>query len=189
MTEKTTKTPLKSRLFKIRSHPRSDFIHCIYQICTVKMGTKKPRSLSTSGFLWVHLFWMHNMVAEVGFERPTRKYSRRQLVRGSASRLLLIFSLVALASSRTASTRTPSPLPPSEVVKHRTHSRKQKEKQPEWVAFFLVAEVGFEPHDLRVMSPTSYQAALLRDIDFSGFTVMVPVTGVEPVRYFRITGF
>ena len=53
----------------------------------------------------------------------------------------------------------------------------------------LVAEVGFEPHDLRVMSPTSYQAALLRDIDFSGFTVMVPVTGVEPVRYFRITGF
>ena len=29
---------------------------------------------------------------------------------------------------------------------------------------FLVAEVGFEPHGLRVMSPTSYQAALLRDI-------------------------
>ena len=29
---------------------------------------------------------------------------------------------------------------------------------------FLVAEVGFEPHDLRVMSPTSYQAAPLRDI-------------------------
>ena len=28
----------------------------------------------------------------------------------------------------------------------------------------LVAEMGFEPHDLRVMSPTSYQAALLRDI-------------------------
>ena len=30
----------------------------------------------------------------------------------------------------------------------------------------MVAEVGFEPHDLRVMSPTSYQAALLRDIQF-----------------------
>ena len=30
----------------------------------------------------------------------------------------------------------------------------------------MVAEVGFEPHDLRVMSPTSYQAALLRDINF-----------------------
>ena len=40
---------------------------------------------------------------------------------------------------------------------------------------FLVAEAGFEPHDLRVMSPTSYQAAPLRDI-------MVPEAGVEPVR-------
>ena len=30
------------------------------------------------------------------------------------------------------------------------------------------AEVGFEPHDLRVMSPTSYQAALLRDMMLSG---------------------
>ena len=39
----------------------------------------------------------------------------------------------------------------------------------------LVAGVGFEPHDLRVMSPTSYQAALPRDM-------MVPEAGVEPVR-------
>ena len=30
----------------------------------------------------------------------------------------------------------------------------------------MVAGVGFEPHDLRVMSPTSYQAALPRDIKF-----------------------
>ena len=30
--------------------------------------------------------------------------------------------------------------------------------------FSLVAEVGFEPHGLRVMSPTSYQTAPLRDI-------------------------
>ena len=29
---------------------------------------------------------------------------------------------------------------------------------------FLDAGVGFEPHDLRVMSPTSYQAALPCDI-------------------------
>ena len=57
----------------------------------------------------------------------------------------------------------------------------KKRKQPDWVASFLVAEAGFEPHDLRVMSPTSYQAAPLRD--------MVPETGIEPVRYFRITGF
>ena len=39
----------------------------------------------------------------------------------------------------------------------------------------MVAEAGFEPHDLRVMSPTSYQAAPLRDM-------MVPEAGVEPVR-------
>ena len=39
----------------------------------------------------------------------------------------------------------------------------------------MVAEVGFEPHDLRVMSPTSCQTAPLRDI-------MVPEAGVEPVR-------
>ena len=45
----------------------------------------------------------------------------------------------------------------------------------------MVAEMGFEPHDLRVMSPTSYQAAPLRD--------MVPETGLEPVRDFRLTGF
>ena len=35
--------------------------------------------------------------------------------------------------------------------------------------------MGFEPHDLRVMSPTSCQTAPLRDI-------MVPEAGVEPVR-------
>ena len=33
---------------------------------------------------------------------------------------------------------------------------------------FLVAEMGFEPHDLRVMSPTSYQTAPLRDIIGAG---------------------
>ena len=43
------------------------------------------------------------------------------------------------------------------------------------VYFLLVAEMGFEPHDLRVMSPASYQTAPLRDM-------MVPEAGVEPVR-------
>ena len=32
------------------------------------------------------------------------------------------------------------------------------------ILYLLVAERGFEPPDLRVMSPTSYLAALLRDI-------------------------
>ena len=31
---------------------------------------------------------------------------------------------------------------------------------------FSIAGKGFEPHDLRVMSPTSYQTALPRDIQF-----------------------
>ena len=60
---------------------------------------------------------------------------------------------------------------------------RQKKKQPDGLFLFcLVAEMGFEPHDLRVMSPTSYRTAPLRDI-------MVPETGIEPVRYSRITGF
>ena len=42
----------------------------------------------------------------------------------------------------------------------------------------MVAGVGFEPHDLRVMSPTSYQAALPRDMKLK----MVPEAGIEPVR-------
>ena len=42
--------------------------------------------------------------------------------------------------------------------------------------FLLVAEVGLEPHDLRVMSPASYQ--LLH----SAISNVVLVTGLEPVR-------
>ena len=49
-------------------------------------------------------------------------------------------------------------------------------------SFSLVAEMGFEPHDLRVMSPTSYQTAPLRD-------TVVPEAGVEPVREINLTGF
>ena len=61
-------------------------------------------------------------------------------------------------------------------------SEKYKKKKPLTRLFFLVAEMGFEPHDLRVMSPTSYQTAPLRDI-------MVPEAGVEPVREINLTGF
>ena len=48
--------------------------------------------------------------------------------------------------------------------------------------FHLVAGVGFEPHDLRVMSPTSYRTAPSRD-------TMVPEAGIEPVREVNLTGF
>ena len=56
---------------------------------------------------------------------------------------------------------------------------------------FLVAGVGFEPHDLRVMSPTSYQAALPRDIELMAESAkkMVPEAGIEPVREMNLTGF
>ena len=55
-----------------------------------------------------------------------------------------------------------------------TSRTKNKTNHKGWFRF-LVAEMGFEPHDLRVMSPTSCQTAPLRDI-------MVPEAGVEPVR-------
>ena len=42
----------------------------------------------------------------------------------------------------------------------------------------MVAEAGFEPHDLRVMSPTSYQAAPLRDMSLYNITY-----GSTIVRY------
>ena len=62
-------------------------------------------------------------------------------------------------------------LPPSaDLVEKSTHCLGRQ-----MCAFFLVAEMGFEPHDLRVMSPASYQTAPLRDI-------LVPEAGVEPVR-------
>ena len=46
------------------------------------------------------------------------------------------------------------------------HTVAKEKADASHLLFLLVAEVGFEPHDLRVMSPTSYQAALLRDMNF-----------------------
>ena len=45
-----------------------------------------------------------------------------------------------------------------------THTRQPTKKGHLTMSFSLVAGRGFEPPDLRVMSPTSYQAALPRDI-------------------------
>ena len=85
----------------------------------------------------------------------------------------------------------------------KSHYEKWVQKSPEalWHLGFLgwhlfrmhnmVAGVGFEPHDLRVMSPTSYQAALPRDMEFMAARVgfeprayceVVPEAGIEPVR-------
>ena len=47
-------------------------------------------------------------------------------------------------------------------------SKNEKSSPFGLLSSFLVAETGFEPRDLRVMSPTSYQAAPLRDIYGAG---------------------
>ena len=52
--------------------------------------------------------------------------------------------------------------------------------------YFLVAGVGLEPHDLRVMSPTSCQ--LLYPAIYK-IEKMVPDTGLEPVQDVTPTGF
>ena len=66
------------------------------------------------------------------------------------------------SKSEAREVQTPSP----------TQSKKRK-TQPSLVGqlSFLVAEMGFEPHDLRVMSPASYQTAPLRDIKLLSFSV------------------
>ena len=55
------------------------------------------------------------------------------------------------------------------------HIVPKTKKQSNGLLSFLVAGRGFEPPDLRVMSPTSYRTALPRDIS-------LPETGLEPVR-------
>ena len=98
--KKITQTPLKSRLFKFKSHPHGVFyVWHLLKSHYEKWVQKSPEALRHLGFLGWHPLRMHNMVAEM----------------------------------------------------------------------------GFEPHDLRVMSPASYQTAPLRDM-------MVPEAGVEPVR-------
>jgi hypothetical protein len=82
------------------------------------------------------------LVAELGFERPTRKYSRLGCVRGSAHPILLIFSLVALPRPRTASGRAPSPLPPrrfatAEAVMVKPLTEAKKRQTPDWVSVFF----------------------------------------------------
>ena len=51
----------------------------------------------------------------------------------------------------------------SEYILMRKNNEKALESL-EFQGYRRLAGMGFEPHDLRVMSPTSYQAALPRDI-------------------------
>ena len=75
-------------------------------------------------------------------------------------------------------------------------NRHEKTQKPLWFlgfqprylfrCYLLVAGVGLEPHDLRVMSPTSCQ--LLYPAIYK-IEKMVPDTGLEPVRDVTPTGF
>ena len=84
--------------------------------------------------------------------------------------------LVRLATRDIASVKTTLscfhlalPFPSPKVMEGANPLREQKKKtHHEGVFSFLVAEMGFEPHDLRVMSPTSCQTAPLRDIIGAG---------------------
>ena len=118
-------------------------------------------------------FWLRRW----DFSLPCRKYSRAG--RGVTPPPGSPYFLPCRAPSsrpRRRSHSGPTPSGNPDVRGVQVAFQSQREKHPQGVLFSLVAEVGFEPHDLRVMSPTSYQAALLRDI-------LVPEAGVEPVRY------
>ena len=126
---------------------------------------------------------MHNMVAVVGLGNLSKNQTkldslfrhRRIVVCLRLDTLALTYSLLWAVSADKNDTlsflsRLPNELRSSVYnLKPRRKPRLRKQKKnrhPMGVCLFLVAEVGFEPHDLRVMSPTSYQAALLRDIAF-----------------------
>ena len=70
-------------------------------------------------------------------------------------------------------------------------SATKRKGNPYGLPFLLVAERGLEPPDLRVMSPTSYHLlhSAVLNLPVILRHCMVPVTGFEPVRYSRISGF
>ncbi len=53
------------------------------------------------------------------------------------------------------------------------HEKNKKTDRQKPIRFLVVAGVGFEPHDLRVMSPTSYLAAPSRDMGILDVTAKV----------------
>ena len=66
---KIAKSPLKSRLFKFKSHPHIVFgVWHLSKLYYEKWVQKSPEALWHLGFFGWHPNWMHNMVAEVGFE-------------------------------------------------------------------------------------------------------------------------
>ena len=101
------------------------------------------------------------------FHCPPQSHSRCTSVAGSLLQLLAWWG-IASRKRRAVAFSLAHPRPPSEaVVSIQNPTLKDKTKAHRMVCFcFMVAGVGFEPHGLRVMSPTSYQAALPRDMKF-----------------------
>ena len=73
------------------------------------------------------------------------------------------------------------PLPPMSNFLAPSQSRTQKEKARTARCALLVAGRGFEPTDLRVMSPTSYRTAPLRDIFIAWITIPQLFPSVNPL--------
>ena len=141
-------------------------------VFTLKNGMKKPQKPcgvwgSATGIYFGHLMWLRGW----DFSLPFRKHSRAASVRQARLAALLVF-VTRLQKGRTASFLPRSPTPsaaarrlPEVAVKNPVSViGKRKDHPGGWSFLLLVAGVGFEPHDLRVMSPTSYQAALPRDM-------------------------
>ena len=142
----------------------------IYQNCTVKNGYKKAQMPYDIWFFEVGIYFgctiwlrrwdlkgpLENIVASGVYAVALARFSLFSPLSHSLDLALRALALQALSLPR---------LRRAEVVMVQIPEPKRKKEQtPDGVCSFLVAEVGFEPHDLRVMSPTSYQAALLRDI-------------------------
>ena len=78
------------------------------------------------------------LVAGVGFVGPVKNIVVSGTRQGSYP-ILLVFSLVALASPSTGRARAPSPLPPPEVVEIDQISAEQKKTDPIGSVFFCLA--------------------------------------------------
>ena len=75
------------------------------------------------------------------------------------------------------------------VKNFRRINKENKNSTQQGAVFVLVAGVGLEPHDLRVMSPTSYQLLYPAILICLWKNRLVPETGLEPVREVSLTGF
>ena len=146
------------------------------------MGIKKPRSLTTSGFFGVASikdaqygcggrFFIRVICCFSGVTRKATQYfAFGKMDPDARGKTTFLFTLKILKHGVSfAHTATACSVRTAEAVRFKPHPRlaegKQNEKSTHKGCFFvLVAGVGFEPHDLRVMSPTSYQAALPRDM-------------------------